>query len=771
MCIKPCAALRAHGSSVSSNLTGVAMALRHRKIQMTPKEIQDILKTEHAEFAEAVANDKMLGGHNLKDLAENCSIIACENGRTVFFQADVSYEWFYILDGAISAYVFTTGGRDMFKTLKKNQDASLKAKKLQHQLDRHSDEEVRRSHCKGEVLVLGANGTSIEPLPVAARRSVYHTEEHRKRLGRKVATMGKGSSFGQVGLLNRSVRSATIVSEGSRLLVIGKSVYDRCIRHMHLDKPPSIDLKVQLLRCHYAFSSWPVRQLTRLAFSVNLQRLKKKEILFKQDSKATGIFIVASGTVKCSVIQTVYKDPLIEKKMQQFRERRNEALEFSLEKDSRRGGGGGASGHGNAEKIKAKCALELCDALALLGLESLGPKRFPRYTCDAVADVDSQVLYIPVGAIQKLLSVTEKEAEDGFLVPEVYKNMLDTVSKLQEYFCTQANWWHLRRDFVKGYHNVNCDLSVDIQARHYNRPCGRCGMTGHLPNEESRCKFGGISGISDILKIAASKSTSSQIQFAPPEEEAKWKRQEMIDIGLDSFMEKHLTSKKEGAVELDYMAKKARREKLLKKREMQINECAPPPESPERIAQLLNEARNRLVVSKEETITKELVIPEIVGATTPTTDFERQVDDALSKASVPTPPRHSRRYAHRRRPKVWDTLSKSLTKAKLKKPELTDDHHSEKAIMRAPITASDNLKASLNLKHRHNGHPPMTLMLKDAYPQLSALHHHKLKGLNNCRLCGEPGHNVLNCPHSGISNLEARRVRKNLMRSRDSIIE
>ena len=102
--------------------------------------------------------------------------------------------------------------------------ASVAAPKPAHHATRHSDEDVRRRHCKGEVLVLGANGISIEALPSNARKPMFNSEEERKRLGRKVASMEVGTSFGQVGLLNRTPRSATCISEGATMLVCDKAV-------------------------------------------------------------------------------------------------------------------------------------------------------------------------------------------------------------------------------------------------------------------------------------------------------------------------------------------------------------------------------------------------------------------------------------------------------------------------------------------------------------------------------------------------------------------
>ena len=168
------------------------------------------------------------------------------------------------------------------------------------------------------MLVLGANGISIETLPSNARRPMFHSEEERKRLGRKVASLESGTSFGQVGLLNRTPRSATCVSEGATLLVCDKTLYDRCVRHLHVDTPASIDLKVQLLRCHYIFSRWPVRQLTKLAFSVDLRKLTPKSILISQGDKASEFFVVVQGCLKCTVLQTVEKDPYTAKKQREL---------------------------------------------------------------------------------------------------------------------------------------------------------------------------------------------------------------------------------------------------------------------------------------------------------------------------------------------------------------------------------------------------------------------------------------------------------------------
>jgi hypothetical protein len=562
------------------------------------------------------------------------------------------------------------------------------------------------------------------------------------------------------------------------------------------------------------FSRWPVRQLTKLAFSIDLRKLESKSPLISQGDKATDLFVVVQGSLKCTTLQTVAKDPYTTKKQRELRHNRDEDDthgngDFTGGNGGGNGGNGGSvdesnggsgAGHNDEDRMTAKCCLEICNALSLVGLESIVPARFPSYACDVTADVDSQVLRIPIEDYHRLLRATRNEMDDGFVSADAYNLMVETLPALREYATNRAKWWELRRDFVSGYHDVNCVLSVDLQTRHYHRPCGRCGKVGHTPTDDSnRCKLGGVSMVSEVLRMLTGSRVKSTNASDAEEEEAR-KKQRMADLGLDVVMEKALLKKSQGEQVLDYHARKKRREQLAKQMESRMSLIAPAEESPESRRKLLNAARKRLGV---EAVKRKGQVPQTSASSTTITTMpsigtllgsqrdsnadwlERKLQDALGNAVVPSPPPPRLGPARKtRRPKVWNALSKSSPTGMPGSGDVTggtsapahsqerEGRFREAGIEKGKIekgkdvaerTASQNLRASLNLKHRDANQAPLSCMLLEAYPQLTELKRRQLKGLAACHMCGEPGHHVSNCPRSGNSNLDARRARMDIL--------
>ena len=75
----------------------------------------------------------------------------------------------------------------------------------------------------------------IEPLPEYFK-SIDRLHADRQSVGERKVTLSAGTSFGQLGLLTRRRRSATIISEGCELLILDKKDYDRIIKPSHVGR-------------------------------------------------------------------------------------------------------------------------------------------------------------------------------------------------------------------------------------------------------------------------------------------------------------------------------------------------------------------------------------------------------------------------------------------------------------------------------------------------------------------------------------------------------
>jgi CRP-like cAMP-binding protein len=78
----------------------------------------------------------------------------------------------------------------------------------------------------------------IEPLPEYFK-SISRLHNDRSSLGERKTILTKGMSFGQLGLLTRRRRSATIISEGCEVLILDKIDYDRIIKPSQIGKNSS----------------------------------------------------------------------------------------------------------------------------------------------------------------------------------------------------------------------------------------------------------------------------------------------------------------------------------------------------------------------------------------------------------------------------------------------------------------------------------------------------------------------------------------------------
>ena len=134
-----------------------------------------------------------------------------------------------------------------------------------------------------------------------------------KRLGRLVATMGPGSGFGELALLEKRAgankRSASCIcpldsatqgatAEPCHLLTLERSVYIRLSKIGDKSVGTEIGTKVRTIQDSIAFSWWPRSQVVQ--FSINLQvvNLLKDDILVQAGEPADKFFLIAGGEVE-----------------------------------------------------------------------------------------------------------------------------------------------------------------------------------------------------------------------------------------------------------------------------------------------------------------------------------------------------------------------------------------------------------------------------------------------------------------------------------------
>ena len=115
----------------------------------------------------------------------------------------------------------------------------------------------------------------------------------------KLGEFGKGFAFGEIALIKRCQRNATIKSEAtSWLLSIDKSDYNKVLRELEEKR-----LEKQLgdfKRDYPLFEKWTLNQMIRLFNCLSKRTLTQGEYLYKQNEDADTIYIIQKGTFeKC----------------------------------------------------------------------------------------------------------------------------------------------------------------------------------------------------------------------------------------------------------------------------------------------------------------------------------------------------------------------------------------------------------------------------------------------------------------------------------------
>lgn len=111
----------------------------------------------------------------------------------------------------------------------------------------------------------------------------------------KLGEFGKGFAFGEIALIKRCQRNATIKSETtSWLLSIDKSDYNKVLRELEEKR-----LEKQLgdfKRDYPLFEKWTLNQMIRLFNCFSKRTLTQGEYLYKQNEDADTIYIIQKGT-------------------------------------------------------------------------------------------------------------------------------------------------------------------------------------------------------------------------------------------------------------------------------------------------------------------------------------------------------------------------------------------------------------------------------------------------------------------------------------------
>ena len=197
--------------------------------------ITNFIETSFPKFFKSISPSEDVREHHIMDFSSHCQYMSIQKDEAIFYQGEVSHRFFFIIKGSAALYVYTE--RDPLENLSEKQNKTV-LDNLGKSTAPKRKRKVKKQFLKDTVGDTSHLSFQIEPLPDYFK-SIDRLHADRQSLGERKTTLSKGMSFGQLGLLTRRRRSATIISEGCEVLILDKKDYDRIIKPSQVGKNSS----------------------------------------------------------------------------------------------------------------------------------------------------------------------------------------------------------------------------------------------------------------------------------------------------------------------------------------------------------------------------------------------------------------------------------------------------------------------------------------------------------------------------------------------------
>ena len=120
----------------------------------------------------------------------------------------------------------------------------------------------------------------------------------------EVAQLGVGKSFGELALIHRKPRMATVrCIEGTHFATLGKYDYETSlakIEKKHMNKMIEFMLQIP------CFRKWTKNSIIKFSYYLKKIRVIRNQVLYQKGDKADRIFIVKKGEIQ--IYRTLAKD-------------------------------------------------------------------------------------------------------------------------------------------------------------------------------------------------------------------------------------------------------------------------------------------------------------------------------------------------------------------------------------------------------------------------------------------------------------------------------
>lgn len=256
------------------------------KLQRTKIDIRNI--------SEYLANKydffiKLKETSDVLKLEKICSVLNLERfapGEEIINYGEEGDKFYIVLEGLVGVYVpiypqkrmMINDYVDYMKQIIQREQNELKYQRINE----------KNAECKIDIqLLISISSTST--LAAGKREMNFFIEEYDK-----LGEFGDGFKFGEIALIKKTARNATITAISStQLLTIEKSDYNKSIRELEEKR---LEKQLNDFKCNYPlFQYWTLNHLIKLFNCFSKIVLTKGDYLYKQNEEADSVYIITNG--------------------------------------------------------------------------------------------------------------------------------------------------------------------------------------------------------------------------------------------------------------------------------------------------------------------------------------------------------------------------------------------------------------------------------------------------------------------------------------------
>lgn len=258
---------------------------KKQRTKVDIKIISEYLSTKYDYFIKLKDTSDML------KLEKICSVLNLERyapGENIINYGEEANKFYIVLEGLVGVYVPIYPQKKMM--IKQYVNYMTNILQIEKNELKYKRIDEKNAECKIDLQFHISYSFESSSMLIGNREMYFFIEEYDK-----LGEFGDGFKFGEIALLKRTVRNATITAtNNTKLLSIDKSDYYKSIRELEEKR---LEKQLNDFRCNYPlFQYWTLNHLIKLFNWFSKLVLTKGDYLFKQNEDADSVYIIVNGT-------------------------------------------------------------------------------------------------------------------------------------------------------------------------------------------------------------------------------------------------------------------------------------------------------------------------------------------------------------------------------------------------------------------------------------------------------------------------------------------